>query len=172
MDAAPTRLSVDFKRRRERKAAVDAKSSILCADFCRHGRCSRDGRECPYEHDPLAVSLCQRWLHGACELGESCPLSHEPSAERLPTCRLFLVGRCSNPTCAFPHVFHGADTPACATFARARYCAAGTACTARHELGCDEYAERGECALGERCKLGRARRRQKRAEPGGCPPCT
>ena len=192
---APARLSVDFKRRRELKGEIEAKraakSTTLCAHFCRHGRCSSDGRECPYEHNPDCVSICQGFLHGACSYcddggGEGgggsddgdggggggggggapcCLLSHTRAPERLPVCRLYLIGLCVSTACEYPHVHHGGNVPLCAAFSSCGYCRDGASCAQRHELLCAEYAERGACALGERCKLGR--RRGARAAAGG-----
>lgn len=172
---APARLSVDFKRRRERKDEAEAKratkSVVLCAHFCRHGRCDAEGRECPYEHDLDCVSICQPFLHGLCTdcdggSGEDsgdfgavgCPLSHVLAPERLPVCRLFLIGLCVSTACAYPHVHLGNAAPLCAAFASCGYCRNGAHCAQRHELPCADFAERGVCALGEQCKL-RCRRR-------------
>ncbi len=175
LGAAPARMSVDFKRRRElsEEAAAKraAKSRTLCADFCRHGSCSRAGRECPYEHDPERVAICQPFLHGLCSGvdadGEPCPLSHTPAPERLPACRLYLTGLCTAAACDFPHVHHGSGGELCAAFSRAGYCVNGAACEQRHALNCVAFVQTGECALGDRCKLGRGRRAHASARPAG-----
>lgn len=151
---APKPTSVDFKRQRIADAARVAKGSVLCTFFCRHGRCDgRGGAECPYEHDPDRVAICQAFLHGACS-AKACLLSHAPRAENMPTCRLFVRGVCVDSGCAFSHVHLGASAKICEAFARGGYCTDGAACARRHEMFCEQHAANGACTLGERCKLG------------------
>ena len=152
-------VSIDFKRQREADAARARKGQTLCAHFCRHGRCEST-RECPYEHDPLKVAICQDFLHGTChpDLSE-CALSHAPSPETMPTCNLYMRGLCVDPACPFPHVHLGEKVPLCEAFRRLGYCEKGAQCDQRHELVCAAFAARGECALGERCRLRCTRRR-------------
>jgi len=111
--------------------------------------------ECPYEHNVDKVAICQRFLHHACD-DALCPLSHDPTPERMPLCRLFLRGLCADPACTFAHVHLGGVAP-CRDFSRCGYCAAGTACEFRHEQTCAQHRATGACALGEQCKLRRVR---------------
>lgn len=156
---APVVTSLDFKRQRMADAARAAKGKMLCSFFCRHGRCDgRAGAECQFEHDPDRVAICQDYLHGTCDPDRDppCPLSHAPSAENMPVCRLFARGLCVDSDCAFSHVHLGVSAPICAAFARCGYCANGAMCQKRHEMVCAAQTnERAGCALGERCKLGR-----------------
>ena len=156
--AAKAATSVDFKRQRIADAARAAKGRVLCWHFCRHGRCDgRAGTECPYEHDPARVAICQAFLHGTCPddgRGEStCPLSHSPSAANMPDCRLFARGLCVDGTCQYSHVHRGTTAPLCEAFSRCGYCVEGAACGRRHDMACDAFAATGSCALGNRCKL-------------------
>ena len=104
----PGPISVNFKKRRLADAAREAKAHTLCAHFCRHGRCDST-RECPYEHDPMRVAICQPFLHGRCRasLTGECLLSHTPTPETMPTCRLYARGLCVDVACARPP----ADSP-------------------------------------------------------------
>ena len=160
-------MTVDFKRQRLKDEARAAKSSVLCAHFCRHGSCTRAGSECPYEHDPGCMAICQPYLHGECDAPPPCVLSHEPLAQRMPVCRLFQLGLCTTAACDFSHVHLGASTKACEAFSRGGYCAEGENCTLRHEMVCDAYAAHRTCALGERCKLGRRPPRPPARDRGG-----
>ena len=152
---AEGRMTIDFRRQRQADEARAAKGEVLCYFFCRHGRCSRDGAECLYEHDPACVSICQPFIHGECQAGERCALSHDPAPERMPVCRLFLRGLCVTPTCAFSHVHLGDTAELCVPFSRGGYCPIGAECTKRHEMPCDSHAANGQCVLGERCRFGR-----------------
>lgn len=139
--------------------------------MCRHGHCSRDGVECPYEHDPLRVAICVPFLHGCCEAGAACALSHEPTAERMPVCRLYQRGLCVAAACDFSHIHRGSTAELCEAFSRGGYCPDGERCAKRHEMAC-ELAARGACPLGDRCKLGRGgagggRRKNNKGVGGG-----
>ena len=103
------------------------------------------------------MAICLKWLHGECDEAP-CLLSHEPTPQRMPVCRLFLLGLCVAPTCKFSHVYLGAGTPLCDDFHRCGWCAKGADCEQRHERWCESYAERGECALGDQCRLSRHHR--------------
>lgn len=154
----PAVTSLDFKRQRMADAARAAKGSVLCSFFCRHGRCDgRGGAECPFEHDPDRVAMCQDFLHGTCHSDRDppCSLSHTPCAENMPMCRLFARGLCVDSGCAYSHVHLGVSAPICEAFAGCGYCANGTSCGKRHEMSCAAHVEGGGCALGDRCKLGR-----------------
>ena len=163
----PPRTTVDFQRQRRADEARAAKGAMLCFHFCRYGHCSRDGAECPYEHDPSRVAICQPFLHGRCTAAV-CVLSHEPTPERMPVCRLYQRGLCVASACEYSHIHRGGAAEVCDAFSRGGYCPEGERCVGRHEMAC-ELAARGECALGDRCKLGRpkvsrgAQRRQSTA---------
>ena len=154
---APTTTSIDFKRQRLADAARAAKSTVLCSYFCKHGRCDGyRGAECPFEHDPEQVSICQAFLHGTCQAdAESpCPLSHTPRPHNMPICRLFTRGLCVDGSCQFSHVHLGSGAAVCDAFRRCGYCVDGAECGKRHELFCTAHVATGACPLGERCKLG------------------
>ena len=164
--AAPARRSVDYKKQRLAVASSLAKAQTLCTAFCRRGRCDAT-RDCPYDHDPLKVAICQAFLHGQCDaarVGDECPLSHAPTPHNMPTCRLYVRGLCIDAHCPFPHLHLGANAPLCEAFSRCGYCDDGAACEKRHELLCAGRGNNGACALGERCRLGR------RAPPRRGPP--
>ena len=168
------RLSIDFKRKREKKERAEARRENLgcvqCSYFSRFGCCTRAGGECLYAHDAEKVAICQKYLHGVCD-DAACPLSHVLAAERLPTCRLFLQGVCVTPDCAFAHVHHGAGTDVCEAFSKGGYCAAGAACAKRHELTCElAAAAGGPCPLGELCKLRRPRPKPEPSDADAPPP--
>ena len=164
---AEGKTAVDFRRQRRTDEARAAKGQVLCSHFCRYGRCTRSGSECPYEHNPLCVAICQAYLHGQCKAPPPCLLSHEPSPERMPTCRLFHHGLCTAEACEFSHVYLGAGTKLCAAFSRNGYCADGASCANRHEMVCEVYVRDGSCALGERCRLSRRLRAEDRASVHG-----
>ena len=163
MAAASGRLrqTIDFRRQRERLAKAEARqlaaAGVQCSYFSKYGRCCRTGGECLYAHDPEKLAICLGFLHGECA-DDACPLSHDPSPQRMPVCRLFLLGLCVAPSCRYTHVHLGTATPLCDAFARCGWCAAGDGCERRHERWCETYSERGECSLGEQCRLSRHRR--------------
>ena len=79
---------------------MQAAAGVQCSYFSKYGRCCRAGGECLYEHDPDKIAICLDYLHDQCS-DEACPLSHEPTPQRMPVCRLFLLGLCVAPSCRY-----------------------------------------------------------------------
>lgn len=116
------------------------------------GTCYK-GPSCLYIHDPIKVAICKDFLQtGQCSAGNSCDLSHEPSAHRSPTCMHFLRERCSNPECRYAHVRVTPGAPVCRAFATLGYCEKGAECEERHVHECPDYANEGVCNK-KRCQL-------------------
>lgn len=94
----------------------------------------------------MAVAICSNYLQkGTCPAGDSCDLSHEATAERVPACVHFLRGKCSNPTCRYAHVRVNPSAPVCKNFATLGYCSDGADCSYRHVHECPDYANTGTC---------------------------
>lgn len=101
----------------------------------------------------MAVAICPIYLQsGSCPAGDSCDLSHEATAERVPACLHFLRGKCSNSTCRYAHVRVNPSAPVCKSFASLGYCSEGADCTNRHVHECPDYANTGTCRK-KRCGL-------------------
>lgn len=143
--------------------ATAARPNEPCRFFMRTGTCER-GDACKYVHDPTRVALCRAFLRGACPHargagssdadaeGTVCPLSHERTPERTPTCVFFMRGLCTDSACAYAHVAVSRAAPLCANFCEG-FCARGEACTSKHLLVCDEWVASGTCPRGELCLL-------------------
>ena len=116
------------------------------------GRCPK-GPLCTYIHDTRKVAICPIFLQsGDCPAGQRCDLSHDPTAERVPTCLHFLRGRCSKPTCRYPHVRVNPSASICRNFAILGYCSNGADCPERHVVECPDYASTGKCCR-RKCHL-------------------
>lgn len=90
--------------------------------------------------------MCKDYLQtGSCPAGDSCDLSHQPTAERTPACLHFLRGKCSNPSCRYAHVRVNPSAPVCKDFAVLGYCSKGASCAERHVHECPDYANAGVC---------------------------
>ncbi|EJD47943.1 hypothetical protein AURDEDRAFT_113216 [Auricularia subglabra TFB-10046 SS5] len=125
-----------------------------CRHFSLTGVCAR-ARTCPYEHDPNKVAICPRFLQRECPLDAStCPLSHDPTPERVPLCVHFANnGRCKNgSSCLYPHFKVGPREGVCRDFAVLGYCEKGIDCDKQHIRECPDFAESGRCA-NRQCKL-------------------
>lgn len=118
----------------------------------------QNGNTCPYQHDPNKTAICPRFVTGDCpETALTCPLSHDPTPERMPLCVHFQnAGRCRLGTaCPYPHVFLGSQSPktgVCRDFAVLGYCERGIDCERNHVRECPDFAERGVCGT-QGCKL-------------------
>lgn len=132
--------------------SVSSKPSSMtyCLFFNRFGRCSR-GSQCSKIHDPKRIALCPRFLRGTCNQQNSCPFSHEISAEKMPLCSHYAKGCCSRENCPYSHVYCGKDAEICVRFARDGFCALGVKCDRAHLSECVEYAHEGRCSKGEEC---------------------
>ncbi|KLT42527.1 hypothetical protein CC85DRAFT_292032 [Cutaneotrichosporon oleaginosum] len=141
------------------RAALEAKRAEQATKPCRYytktGRCDR-ALTCPYQHIPDRLSVCPAFLSKkGCSLGESCPLSHKPSAHNTPSCIHFQASaNCLNPKCPYPHVRVANDAPVCEQFAREGWCdrEAGT-CPELHVWECPEFHAKGTCSRQPRCGL-------------------
>jgi len=125
-----------------------------CRFFSISGICNR-GRTCPYKHDADKIAICPRFLQRDCPHdADSCPLSHDPTPERVPLCVHFANnGRCKNgETCLYPHVRVGKREGICRDFAVLGYCEKGLDCDKQHLRECPDFAEKGKC-LKPQCKL-------------------
>ncbi|CAE6509772.1 unnamed protein product, partial [Rhizoctonia solani] len=127
-----------------------------CRFWTRTGIC-QNGNTCPYQHDPQKTAICPRFVSGDCpNTPLTCPLSHDPTPERMPLCLHFQnAGRCRlGSACPYPHVFLGDTQKAgvCRDFAVLGYCARGIECERNHVRECPDFAERGVCAT-KGCKL-------------------
>ncbi|ELU40043.1 CCCH zinc finger protein [Rhizoctonia solani AG-1 IA] len=117
----------------------------------------QNGNTCPYQHDPQKTAICPRFVSGDCpNTALTCPLSHDPTPERMPLCVHFQnAGRCRlGSSCPYPHVFLGDKRKegVCRDFAVLGYCARGVECERNHVRECPDFAERGVCAT-KGCKL-------------------
>ncbi|CAE6413936.1 unnamed protein product [Rhizoctonia solani] len=127
-----------------------------CKFWTRTGIC-QNGNTCPYQHDPQKTAICPRFVSGDCpNTPLTCPLSHDPTPERMPLCVHFQnAGRCRlGSSCPYPHVFLGDKRKegVCRDFAVLGYCARGVECERNHVRECPDFAERGVCAT-KGCKL-------------------
>ncbi|KAG8686819.1 hypothetical protein FRC11_008312 [Ceratobasidium sp. 423] len=127
-----------------------------CRFWTRTGIC-QNGNTCPYQHDPQKTAICPRFVSGDCpNTALTCPLSHDPTPERMPLCVHFQnAGRCRlGSACPYPHVFLGDKQKegVCRDFAVLGYCARGIECERNHVRECPDFAERGECGT-KGCKL-------------------
>ncbi|KAH7335595.1 hypothetical protein B0J17DRAFT_720136 [Rhizoctonia solani] len=127
-----------------------------CRFWTRTGIC-QNGNTCPYQHDPQKTAICPRFVSGDCpNTALTCPLSHDPTPERMPLCVHFQnAGRCRlGSSCPYPHVFLGDKQKegVCRDFAVLGYCARGIDCERNHVRECPDFAERGECGT-KGCKL-------------------
>ncbi|EPQ27120.1 uncharacterized protein PFL1_05401 [Pseudozyma flocculosa PF-1] len=139
------------KDKRGNMTLDNTKPKGLCAFFNKTGQCKR-GLSCPFIHDVNKISLCPRALRpNGCQLpAGTCPLSHNPTPERVPHCVHYLrTGRCRNgDDCVYTHsdrLADGLDTPVCDDFSRLGWCERGKECTQRHTWECPEFAADGKC---------------------------
>lgn len=99
------------------------------------------------------MAACKDFLKdGKCARGESCDLSHELTAERVPNCLHFAKGHCTNPDCHYTHSKADPGAPVCEAFGFRGYCERGAACTGRHVFECPDFSNTGSCK-NKGCKL-------------------
>eukprot|EP00118_Oscarella_pearsei_P012996 m.99421 g.99421 ORF g.99421 m.99421 type:complete len:610 (+) comp37067_c0_seq15:385-2214(+) len=131
-----------------------------CMFYNRFGKCKKEDK-CPYIHDPDKVAVCTRFLRGTCEKTDgSCPFSHDPNRDKMPVCSFFLRGCCDNDKCPYSHVRVSETAAVCDDFVRG-FCPAGSQCTKKHVLECPDFAAKGECPNGKKCKLVHRRKRKR-----------
>ncbi|QRV73824.1 suppressor of glycerol defect protein 1 [Ceratobasidium sp. AG-Ba] len=142
----------------KRKASVKRKVvDKPCRFWTRTGIC-QNGNTCPYKHDPNKTAICPRFVTNDCpNTALTCPLSHDPTPERMPLCVHFQnAGRCRlGSACPYPHVFLGPDNVkqgVCRDFAVLGYCEKGVECAKNHVRECPDFAENGVCRT-KGCKL-------------------
>lgn len=131
-----------------------------CIFFNRFGRCNK-GDSCAYIHDPEKVAVCTRFLRGTCKVSD-CPFSHKVAPEKMPVCSFFLKGRCTNNPCPYRHVKVSSKAEVCQDFAVRGHCADGLKCKKQHILICPEHAANKKCPRGNKCYLSHRARATKR----------
>ncbi|KAK8767465.1 hypothetical protein V5799_005756 [Amblyomma americanum] len=131
-----------------------------CIFFNRFGCCNK-GDSCGYIHDPEKVAVCTRYLRGTCKMPD-CPFSHKVAPEKMPVCSFFLKGRCTNNSCPYRHVKVSSKAEVCQDFAVRGYCADGIKCKKQHILICPEHAANKKCPRGNKCYLSHRARGTKR----------
>ncbi|CAH0547409.1 unnamed protein product [Brassicogethes aeneus] len=120
------------------------KCNVPCPIYRKYGRCiKKDKGICVFKHNPNQISLCTRFLQGAC-LNEKCPLSHKVSAEKMPTCKYYLEGSCSRDNCPYLHVRISPKADICRDFLEG-YCEKAAECDKRHQLLCPDFEKTGNC---------------------------
>ncbi|CAH2091126.1 unnamed protein product [Euphydryas editha] len=109
-------------------------NNIPCRLFTKYGKCLRkDYGKCEYLHDKKHVSLCRKFLKGICH-DNNCPLSHESTANKMPTCYFYLQGVCTKENCPYLHIKLNDKIKICPNFLRG-YCEEGNTCKLRHVKG-------------------------------------
>ncbi|XP_049874064.1 zinc finger CCCH domain-containing protein 3 [Pectinophora gossypiella] len=125
------------------------KNNIPCPQFRKYGKCLRSLiGHCAFLHDKKHVSICRKFLKGLCH-DKDCLLSHEVTAEKMPTCSFYLKGMCTKEDCPYLHVKLNEKTKICADFLRG-YCEKGDKCLNRHINICPELAVKSVCTR-KRC---------------------
>ncbi|KAK5642581.1 hypothetical protein RI129_008748 [Pyrocoelia pectoralis] len=121
------------------------KSNIPCPLYHKFGKCKGlDSGKCIRLHNPDQISLCPRFLQGACT-DTKCLLSHKVSAEKMPTCKFFLEGLCSKDDCPYLHVKINSKAEICKDFLEG-FCRRAAECEKRHEYLCPNYERLGQCS--------------------------
>ncbi|KAF1999462.1 hypothetical protein P154DRAFT_523259 [Amniculicola lignicola CBS 123094] len=117
--------------------------------------------------------MCKRYLSKSGCADDMCPLSHKPSANRMPHCVHFVNGRCTNDHCKYAHVRIPNSALICEPFARLGYCEKGEGCSERHTyFECPDHVNKGHCDV-KGCKLphtihaGRLRQQARRSGSPG-----
>ncbi|XP_045450880.1 zinc finger CCCH domain-containing protein 3 [Melitaea cinxia] len=106
-------------------------NNIPCRLFTKYGKCLRkDYGKCEFLHDKKHVSLCRKFLKGICH-DSNCTLSHELTANKMPTCFFYLKGVCTKENCPYVHVKLSEKIKMCPNFLRG-YCEKGDTCKLRH----------------------------------------
>lgn len=106
-------------------------NNIPCRLFTKYGKCLRkDYGKCEFLHDKKHVSLCRKFLKGICH-DSNCTLSHELTANKMPTCFFYLKGVCTKENCPYLHVKLSEKIKMCPNFLRG-YCEKGDTCKLRH----------------------------------------
>lgn len=118
----------------------------------RLGSCAK-GPRCRYLHDPTRVAVCRDFLkEGKCGGGDSCDLSHELRAERVPNCVHYARGHCAKADCPYTHSKAEPGAAVCEAFGFLGYCDKGSECTERHVFECPDFSNTGSCKA-KGCKL-------------------
>lgn len=120
------------------------KCNIPCPFYHRFGKCKgKENGTCIRTHNPNQVSLCPKFLQGAC-VNNACFLSHKVSHEKMPTCKFFLEGLCSKDDCPYLHVKINAKAEICKDFVEG-FCKKAAECDKRHQYLCPDYEKSGSC---------------------------
>lgn len=120
------------------------KNNIPCPLFKKYGKCLRNVLgNCEFLHDKKHVSVCRKFLKGICH-DIHCLLSHEVTAEKMPTCSFYLRGMCTKDECPYLHVKLNEKTKICTDFLKG-YCEKGGKCLNRHINICPDLAIKGTC---------------------------
>ncbi|RVE41831.1 hypothetical protein evm_013515 [Chilo suppressalis] len=107
------------------------KNNIPCPLYRKYGKCLRSiNGICDFLHDKKHVSVCRNFLKGICQ-EETCLLSHDVSAKKMPTCYFYLKGICTKDNCPYLHVKLNEKSKICQDFLKG-YCEKGDNCSNRH----------------------------------------
>ncbi|PHH74112.1 hypothetical protein CDD80_3313 [Ophiocordyceps camponoti-rufipedis] len=124
----------------------------LAADADYLGSCPK-GPRCRYLHDAAKVAVCREFLkEGKCGGGDSCDLSHELRAERVPNCVHYARGHCTKADCPYTHSKAEPGAAVCEAFGFLGYCDKGSECRERHVFECPDFSNTGSCKT-KGCKL-------------------
>lgn len=104
-----------------------------CLFYIRFGKCDKIDSGCPYVHDDTKISVCKKYLRGACEDGDKCLLTHAIDPGKMPVCWHYLRGICLKDPCPYRHVKVSNKAPVCQDFQKG-YCADGDKCLHQHIL--------------------------------------
>lgn len=122
------------------------------SDYSFAGSCPK-GPSCRYQHDPNRTAVCKEFLKdGKCVNGDSCDLSHELTAHRVPNCLHFAKGNCSKPDCPYTHSKAESSAWVCSAFGWYGFCKEGADCAKRHVFECPDFSNTGICKT-RGCKL-------------------
>lgn len=107
------------------------KNNIPCPLFKKYGKCLRNIHgHCEFLHDKKHVSICRRFLKGACH-DKECLLSHDLTVQKMPTCSFYLKGMCTKEGCPYLHVKLNEKAKLCTDFLKG-FCEKGDKCLNRH----------------------------------------
>ncbi|CAH1187645.1 unnamed protein product [Phyllotreta striolata] len=121
------------------------KCNIPCPFYRKFGKCKgKDMGKCHRKHDPDQIALCTKFLQGAC-VDTKCLLSHNVSAEKMPTCKFYLEGSCSKDNCPYLHVRINPKADICRDFIEG-FCKKASQCDKRHQFLCPDFEKKGSCS--------------------------
>ncbi|CAG9793878.1 unnamed protein product [Diatraea saccharalis] len=129
------RFSIDRKWRNSKLKVIKGlkKNNIPCPLYKKYGKCLRSiNGTCDFLHDKKHVSICRKFLKGMCQ-EETCLLSHDISAKKMPTCYFYLKGICTKDNCPYLHVKLNEKSKICQDFLKG-YCERGDMCFNLHTV--------------------------------------